>query len=346
MYDYIIKGYLFEEEYQKDFINLMKKLYSGYKNSDLYVRYIKKLLDKNNPSFRFIKIKNFIAYKYNEVIGHVSSIIDSRLNKDDISIGLIGFYECIEDDKISSLLINKAIKYLKDKNCKVIRVPIDLTIWYNYRFVIDQKETDSFMLEPLTKNYYINQFEREGFKSCNEYASAKREDFNTILSYTKKDYEEIIKEGFVIRNLTKKNFKKDILSIYKLVNEIFQDSWSFVKISKEEYLYIYKDYKDIIDKLLIQIIMDKEGKDIGFCSSIIDSLNKNTIILKTIGILPEYQNKKIGAALLYSKHKKAQEIGILNAIYALIKIDNNVTKLPYPGVKVIRKYITLEKQII
>src|SRR3989344_226601 len=343
MNDYIIKEYLFEEEYQTDFINLMKKLYSKYENYETYIGYIKELINKNNPSFRFIKIKNFIAYKNEEVIGHISSIIDSRLKENKNFIGLIGFYECIKDDELSSLLINKAVKYLKDENCDVIRAPIDLTIWHNYRFVIDQKETDSFILEPLTKNYYVDQFKREGFNFSIEYASAERTDFNTILDYTKKDYEEVIKEGFVIRDLTKKSFKDDILSIYRLVNEIFQDSWSFVKISEEEYLYIYEDYKNMIDNILIQIISDKNGKDIGFCSSIIDQKNKNTIVFKTIGVLPDYQNKKIGAALLYSKHKKAQDMGISNAIYALIKIDNNVSKLPYPGVKVIRKYVTLEK---
>ena len=337
--------YIFEEKYQKDLIALMKELYSNYNHADSYIDYINKLIKPCNPSFKFIKIKNFIAYENEKSVGHISAIIDSRLNQDNNPIGIIGFYECIEDDELSSVLINKALEYLKEKNCKVIRAPIDLTIWHPYRFVVDQKEKESFILEPLTKEYYIKQFKKEGFEIKIEYGSAERTDFNTIIPYTEKEYESAIQEGFKIRELTKNNFREGLLSIYKMVNEIFKDSWSFVNLSEEEYMYIYGDYENNINNLMIQIISDKQNKDIGFCSSIIDPIN-NLIVLKTIGILPEYQNKRIGAALLYYQHKKAKDMKLSKEIYALIKLGNIVTKLPYPGINVIRKYVGLEKQII
>lgn len=340
-----IKEYTFEENYRNDFISLMKELYKNYNNAGSYINYIRKLINPINPSFKFIKIKNFIVYDDEKPIGHVSAILDSRLNQDNHSIGLIGFYECTEDNKISSLLINKAIECLKEKNCKIIRAPINLTIWHPYRFVVNQKENETFILEPLTRDYYINQFKKEGFEIKAEYGSAERTDFNTIIPYTKKDYELAIQEGFRIRELTKNNFRKELLSIYKMVNEIFKDSWSFVNISEEEYMYIYQDYENDINNLVIQIISDKEGKDVGFCSNIIDSIS-NLIVLKTIGVLPEYQNKRIGAALLYYQHKKAQDMNLSKEIYALVKLGNIVTKMPYPGIKIIRKYIALEKKII
>jgi len=339
-----IKEYGFEENYQDDFIQLMKRLYHKESNSEIYIGYVKKILNKANPSFDFIKIKNFIAYDNNEVVGHISAFIDSRLNKEGVPIGIIGFYECIEDNELSSILIKKAINYLKEKCCRIVRGPIDLTIWHPYRFVVDQKENDSFILEPLTKSYYIDQFKTQGFNIALEYGSAERTDFNTIIPYTKKEYELALEEGFKIRTLTKDNFMEGILSIYKMINDIFQDSWSFVNITEEEYLYIYEDYEKNINNLSIQIISDKDKNDIGFCSSIIDPINK-IIILKTIGVLPEYQNKRVGAALLHYQHKIAQEKEFTKEIYALIKLGNIVTKLPYPGIKVIRKYVALEKEI-
>jgi len=337
--------YIFEEKYEKDFINLMKELYNNYNHADSYIAYINKLISSNNPSFKFIHIKNFIAYENEKPVGHISAIIDSRLNEDNSLIGIIGFYECADNGEVSSVLINKAVEYLKENNCKVIRAPIDLTIWHPYRFVIDQKKDETFILEPITKEYYIEQFKKEGFEIKIEYGSAERTDFNTIIPYTEKEYESVIQEGFKIRDLTKRDFNEGLLSIYKLVNEIFKNSWSFVNLSEEEYMYIYGDYEDNINNLMIQIISDKEGEDVGFCSSIIDPLN-NLIVLKTIGILPEYQNKRIGAALLYYQHKKVQDMKLSKEIYALIKLGNIVTKMPYPGIKVIRKYVGLEKQII
>ena len=109
----------------------------------------------------------------------------------------------------------------------------------------------------ITKKYYIEQFKKEGFEIKIEYGSAERTDFNTIIPYTEEEYESAIQEGFKIRDLTKRDFREGLLSIYKMVNEIFKDSWSFVNLSEEEYMYIYGDYEDNINNLMIQIISDK-----------------------------------------------------------------------------------------
>lgn len=346
MNNYELNEYEFEDKYKDDFISLMNKLYCNYKHKDSYINAIKKIIDKRNPSFKLITIKNFIAYKDEEVVGHISAIIDKRLNNNHFQIGILGFYECVNDKKLASLIINRALNYLKEKNCSLVRGPININIWNSYRFAIDQKENDTFILEPLSKHYYIDQFYNEGFRVICEYSSAERTNFNSILPFTKTDYESIINQGFNIRNLNKNNFKDGILSIYEISRKTFKDSLSFVDISKDEFIYIYEDYKKILDQLLIQIISNKWGVDIGFCSSIIDPLDKETIILKTIGVIPEYQNKKVGAALLYMQHKIAQEMNINREIYALIKTGNIITKLPYPGIKVIRKYVMMEKNII
>jgi GNAT superfamily N-acetyltransferase len=346
MNEYEIREYEFEDNLQNDFISLMETIYDNYSHKNYHIATIKKTIDKTNPSFEFVTIKNFIAYKEGIVVGHISAMIDKRQEEDNSQIGIIGFYECIDDDKVSSLLINKAIDYLHKNKCLKIRGPINISIWNTYRFVVDQKDNNSFILEPLTKNYYIKQFSNEGFKVIEEFGSAQRADFNTILSFVKNDYESILKEGYNIRTLTKDNFIQGILSIKEMVQEIFRDSNSFVEISKEEYLYLYEGYEKVLDQTFIHIISNLDGMDVGFCTSIIDPLQKQTIVLKTIGVLPEYQGKKVGAALLYEQHRKAQELGATKEIYALIKMGNIITKLPYPGIEVIRKYVLLENEIV
>ena len=337
-----IKEYKFGKDLQDDFISFMGELYKKNEYAPHYIESIKKIINPSNPSFKFIKIKNFLAYSEDKVVGHIAAMLDSRLDSSEKN-GLIGFYECIEDDTISKKLIETAEAYLMQEGCDNIRAPIDLTIWHPYRFVIDQGN-ESFLLEPLTKKHYSKQFENQGYTIAVEYGSAERSDFNTIMDYTKRDWENTISEGFKIRTLSSDNYEEGIFSIYEMSKNIFKDSWSYVEISKEEYSYIYNDYAKNIDNLIIQIISDKNGNDIGFCSSIIDS-KKNFIILKTIGILPKYQNKRVGAALLYEQHKIATERKLSKEIYALIKLGNIVTKLPYHGFKVIRKYVALEKNL-
>jgi len=326
--------YTHEKRYVEDYINLLKQFYPS---SDEQIRIIAKTISKKNPSYKYCKVKNWIAYENKKAVGHISSIVDKRQK----GIGIIGFYECSEDKILSKKLISIAEDFLKKCGCKRIIGPINLTIWHTYRFTKNQIKTQIFPQEPVTKKYYIEQFKEVGFNIFEEYLSAERKDFDTILKHTKKSYEEALTKEYKFRLVNVETIDKDFSSIYKLSKKIFRKSKGFVPISEEEYNYIYDEYKRKTNDIIIQII-SKENKDIGFCSSRLDGEN---VILKTIGILPEYQGEKLGSALLYQQHKIAIERGAKKEIYALIQKENNVTKMPFPGVKVIREYVLLEKEI-
>lgn len=334
--------YTFEEEESKDYIDFMKELYFENEYSDYYINSIDKLKNKSNPSFKYLYIKNFILYDGDRVVGHISAIIDPRLSAEQ-KVGIFGFYECIDNLEVSRLLIKTAIGSLKNQQCKIIRGPIDLTIWHPYRFVIDQK--DSFILESITKPYYIDQFKREDFLVAAEYASGERSDFQTILPYTKSSYERILNEGFKIVKVNKENYDKLMPVVYEIARETFTESWSYTEISYEEFIFLYQGFKNNLENLFIEIVYNKEDKAVGFSLSILDPIKDKTIILKTIAVLSYYQNKKVGAALLYSQHSMASEKGFSKEIYALIKTGNKVTQLPYPGASIIRRYVAFEKVI-
>ena len=44
-----IKEYMFEENYQNDFLCLMKEIYKNYNHANSYINYIKKIINPNDP---------------------------------------------------------------------------------------------------------------------------------------------------------------------------------------------------------------------------------------------------------------------------------------------------------
>jgi len=60
--------------------------------------------------------------------------------------------------------------------------------------------------------------------------------------------------------------------------------------------------------------------------------------MKTIGILPDWQEKGIGNALVYEVHKFAKNNNIEKVIYALIRTDNKVKHFPKDDTIIFRKY--------
>ena len=332
----IIK-YTFEEDLLNRYSGFLKDHYKSDKRIEQQIFEIKSQLSKQNPFFQFGRIQSFLVEEKETIVGHCTAIIDNRNNE----VGLIGFYDCIKNEAISKILLTKAISWLKENDCTKIKGPVNLTIWSNYRFIINHK-SNADIFDPFAKDYYPEQWKKVGFIPDGKYVSAIRNDFNYVLPYTKDAYTQLKKEGFNIRCLDMLNIENDLEILRSLANNIFKESWNFVELSRLEFKSIYNKILSVIDPNFIEIVENKNRKPLGFCFSMPNPMNKNQIIMKTIGILKEYQRKNIGAALLYSQHLKAKKANYKEFYYPLIRVGNNVTKLPYEGSEIITEYATYE----
>ncbi len=330
-----IKSYIFDKKQTNKYFNFLKEHYKDDKRVDLYILEIKNQLSEKNPFFKFGKVRNFIVEDEGKLTGHCTAIIDRR----NIKVGLIGFYDCIDCKDTSKLLLKEAISWLKEKNCIQIFGPVNLSIWNNYRFIVSQKR-NSELFDPFSKNYYSKQWEENGFLGDGEYLSAIRTNFDCVIQPTKNAYIKLKKAGYKIRQFNIDEKEKELKLLRDLSNEIFSESWNYIKISWSEFEYLYKKTLKIIDPKYIEILEKKDGKPIGFCFSLPNPLNKNQIIMKTIGVLKEYQNKYLGAAIIHSQHLKAKKENYKEFYYPLIRKGNNVTKLPYPKYEILTEYKT------
>lgn len=327
--------YHHDKEYVLKYIEFIKNHYADDKRVLSYVAEIKKQLSNKNPFFRNGSIISFLAIDNNVVIGHCSAIIDKRNSE----VGLIGFYDCINNETVSDSLLDRAIMYLKKESCKFIRGPINLTIWHNYRFIVNNKQSPT-IFDPFCKKYYVNFWLKKGFKEASKYVSAVRTDFNYVIPFTKDAYEKCINNGIRIRAFNTKS--NDFKLILTMANQIFKENWNYIELSFDEFNYLYEDLLKKIDTYFFEIVENEDKKIIGFCFTIKNPYDDSQIILKTIGVLKAYRQNHIAAALLYSQHTKAKENGFREFYYPLIKVDNNVTKFPYGGYKIITEYSAFE----
>jgi hypothetical protein len=162
------------------------------------------------------------------------------------------------------------------------------------------------------------------------------------MEYTKAGFESMAEKGVSIRTIDLSKFEEELKIFYQLSLEIFKDSWSFVPISFDEFKRLYVGLEKVIDSKYCEF-MCKDGKEIGFCFSIPDFTNPDKcLILKTIGLLSEYQKQNLGSALIYNQHVKATEEGYKTIIYALIREGNRASKINPYGATIFRKYQTYE----
>jgi N-acetylglutamate synthase-like GNAT family acetyltransferase len=83
----------------------------------------------------------------------------------------------------------------------------------------------------------------------------------------------------------------------------------------------------------------KDGREVGFCFGIEDPFsNEKTMVMKTIGILPEFRKSSLGSALIHFQHKDLEDNGYKKIVYALMRQGNIASNINPYGARVFRQY--------
>ena len=81
-------------------------------------------------------------------------------------------------------------------------------------------------------------------------------------------------------------YSDELNELFKVIEEIFAQNWGYNKISKEYFFNLFFIKNNVKPKMFLHTVHLNQ-KLIGFCSYIENDVN--TLIFKTIGILPDYQ---------------------------------------------------------
>ena len=284
------------------FIKIQTLMYKGDK---LFVPPLikeeKKLLDdKKNPFYKNASRKLFIAYDNGAFVGRIAAIINRNHNKKyNDKIGFFGFFESVDDYRVSNKLFQAAEDYLLKNGMNVIRGPVNPSMNDTCGFLCKGFYQEPVFMMPYNRRYYLELAEKYGFKKDKDLlafylstANKPKKYLTKLADYVKK------KHGITLRNFSKKQFNSDIEIIREIYNRAWNDNWGFVPVEKEEFEFGTQDFKTIIPEELV-IIAEKDSKPCGF-SAIIPDFNQ---VLK-------YANGKI------------TPFNALQLLYKMKKIDN------------------------
>lgn len=327
------------------FRTLAKNLYSA-PLAERVIQSFEYTLSSVNPLLKMVDWESFVIKKDNQPVGCVVASLDSRLKINEEKVGTLGFFECEEDEEVSSRLLEAACQWLQEKGAHYVVGPMNFNTWNQYRFITEQSADPPFLFEPQHKPYYPKLWEAAGFTPKFTYYSGARSDFATLLPHTKPAYEAALKKGFTIRTFDTARLEEEMRVMHALTVKIFGKNVGFIPVSFEEYRYIYEPVGKAFDPSLTHFIA-KDEQVIGYSYSMPDRLfpERKRVVLKTMGLLPEWQGQHLGAALAYAQHEEMQRQGCEEIIYALIADGNAISKMEYPGARIIRRYALYTKQV-
>jgi hypothetical protein len=249
-----------EVKNKKDLMKFIKFPYKLYKKDKNWVPPLiieeKKMFNRDkNPFWKHAEYQAFLAYRDGEIVGRVAGLIDERHNefhKD--KVGFFGFFEAINDEEVTRLLLNAAKEWVKANGRKKLRGPMSPSQNDIFGVLIEGNDMPPKILMPYNPLYYKDLMESYGMKKAKDMLSFYKDGRAGIPPRVKRIADIARRRTKVhIRTMDTKNIDRDVAIIKEIYNKAWEINWGFVP---------YKKLIQFYDPELV-IIAEVKGKPVG-----------------------------------------------------------------------------------
>jgi hypothetical protein len=263
---------------------------------------------------------------------HAIAMMDLRLPK----FGLVGYFAATTPESGAEVL-SKAGEFLKTRyNVKDVYGPIHGTITRDYRINL----SDDLVIpgEPINPSWHIDSFTKAGYEIFNRYVSGRADHYRLFVNAFVRQPSKANRQGLHLRPFDVNDQIGDLKIYHDLMNAIFIHNSIYCPVlSWEERLYNMATKDPIFDPVYTYFL-EADGKPVGF---IVAFPFEDNLIVKTIGVLPEYRGKYYSGLLIHKIHKQAASDHLKSAYYSTVRVGNSVYRMRRPGVSVFRRYVTM-----
>lgn len=250
-------------------------------------------------------------------------------------IGLIGHYAA-NDARTSAQILSSACAELARHGCTLAVGPMDGNTWRRYRLLTKRGTEPPFFLEPDNPDDWPLYFEAQGFTPLAHYYSALNEDI-------RRPWPLRAPTGFSIRPLDPGRIEQELHQLWLIATSAFAGNFLYTPIEESEFHEMYGQLLPMVRPELV-LILEQGDSPAGFCFTIPDVLQArrgvpvDTVIMKTIAVLPEHRGKGLGSLLIARVNEAAARLGMRRCIHALMHETNASRKIGHGFLRDFRRY--------
>ena len=236
---------------------------SIYKNDANWIRPLDKDItdifdEKKNKSFRHGKLQRWLLKDDSgKLIGRIAAFINKKYkNKgDDVPVGGIGFFECINDQPAAELLLDTAKNWLQQEGMEAMDGPINFGERDRWWGMVTKGFSEPLYCMNYNPPYYVSLFENYGFKPFYDqvcFSMKPKEPFD------KKVWERHASVA-ADKNFSSGHLKKDELEKYaKDFTVVYNKAWAghggLKQLSYDQVLIMFKKMKPVMDEKIIRFV--------------------------------------------------------------------------------------------
>lgn len=265
-------------------------------------------------------------------------------------IGTIGHFWA-RDAASARLLLDAAASRLAAAGASLAIGPMDGTTWRRYRWITDRGSEPPFLLEPDNPDEFPIWWTAAGFTSLAGYSSALAADLSASDPRVPAAAARLARDGVTLRQLSTAGFDDDLRALHAVSSTAFSDAFLFTPLAEGDFVAQYAALRQRIDTRFV-ILAGLNDTCVGFIFGIPDLLRPargdpmDTLVGKTIAVLPGRRFAGLGAVLVDALHRAARDAGFTRVIHALRHDGNSASvNLSARHVHPIRRYTLFARRL-
>lgn len=278
-------------------------------------------------------------------------------------VGCIGHYAA-HHRAAAHALLTRACEHLAAAGCTLAVGPLDGSTFRAYRFVTDEalqgdNTRPPFLLEPMNPPAWPGDFLAAGFTPWSEYLSdlaplhspdPQLESRTSALAAQGIHLRELDPAIFSGTAASVAAFDRELARIYPLVMTAFANNPLFTAISYAEFHAQYAPVRLLLSPGLVALA-ERDGELVGLLFALPDFAqaqrgeNIDTVILKTLAVLPSLAGMGLGSLLTAKVHTQAHLLGYRWAIHALMHAHNRSRRISAHTAQPFRTYTLFARSL-
>jgi GNAT superfamily N-acetyltransferase len=293
----------------RKFIDFPHELYAGDPHyvPELYVAQRDLLTPGKHPFHRHAEVQLFLAYDGDRVTGRVAAVLNHNHNAfNGTADGFFGFFDCINDPGTAAGLVEAAARWVKARGATTLIGPTNFSTNETCGLLVSGYDRPPVVMMPYNAPYYLELLERAGLRKKVDLLAYQvtRENYNDKAKRLLGLLEERLRRSDItIRKINLKNFREETARLREVYNAAWDKNLGFVAMTPEEFDYLARDLKLILDPDFC-LVAELKGKLIGFALGIPD-INQVLIKVKRGRLFPT------GLAKLLLGRRKIDGIRVL-----------------------------------
>jgi hypothetical protein len=233
---------------------------SIYKNDPNWIRPLDKdiadIFDaKKNKAFRFGKAERWVLINESgNIVGRIAAFVNAKYkNKgDDIPVGGIGFFECIDSQEAANLLLDTAKNWLQLNGMEAMDGPINFGERDRWWGLVTKGFQEPLYCMNYNPPYYVSLFENYGFRVFFDQICFDMKPKDPLAPKIWERHHQLEEDkNFSSSHIYKNQFEKFAGDFATVYNKAWAGHGGLKQMSKEQVMLLFKKMKPVMDEKVV-----------------------------------------------------------------------------------------------